>query len=65
MITTELPKEMHPYRSASIYVNRKRVGLIGEVMPTIKKDTYVFELDIDALYDLKIRNTELSIILHS
>ena len=53
---TELPKEMHPYRSASIYVNRKRVGLIGEVMPTIKKDTYVFELDIDALYDLKIRN---------
>lgn len=51
-----IPNDMHPHRSASIYVNRNYVGLIGQVHPSIASDVYVFELDLDALFDLKIRN---------
>ena len=50
-------KEMHPGRTAKIYVNDELVGLIGEVHPSLAKElkikpTYVFELDLQKLIAL-------------
>ena len=45
---------LHPGRSADIFVNEMKVGIIGQLHPTVEKDndlkeTYVFELDLKAL----------------
>ena len=50
-------EEMHPGRTAKIYVNDELIGLIGEVHPSLAKElkikpTYVFELDLQKLIDL-------------
>ncbi len=55
-VCDNLPKEMHPYMSASIYINKKYIGYIGCVHPNIIDNVYVFELDLDELFSLKIRN---------
>lgn len=49
--------EMHPGRTADIFVGDEFVGFIGEVHPTILKEyklkrTYVFELDLAKLISL-------------
>lgn len=49
--------EMHPGRTADVYVGETFVGFVGEVHPDIAKEnhlkrTYVFELDVDALFHL-------------
>ncbi|ALC08518.1 phenylalanine--tRNA ligase subunit beta [Lactiplantibacillus plantarum] len=54
--TAEHP-EMHPGRTADIYVGDQLVGFVGEVHPTTAKaykirETYVFELDLTALIAL-------------
>jgi phenylalanyl-tRNA synthetase beta chain len=54
--TTDHP-EMHPGRTADIYVGDQLVGFVGEVHPTTAKaykirETYVFELDLTALIAL-------------
>ncbi|ETY74490.1 phenylalanine--tRNA ligase subunit beta [Lactiplantibacillus fabifermentans] len=51
--TTDHP-EMHPGRTANIYVGDDLVGFVGQVHPTTAKaykirETYVFELDLAAL----------------
>ena len=48
---------MHPGRTADVYVGETFVGFVGEVHPDIAKEnhlkrTYVFELDVDALFHL-------------
>lgn len=49
-------KELHPGRSASIVVDRKTVGYLGEIHPNISKNpVYVFELDYEMLSSLKTR----------
>ena len=49
-------KELHPGVSASILVDRKQVGIIGRVHPSIMKDeVYVAEFSMTALYNLKIK----------
>ncbi|UBH10134.1 phenylalanine--tRNA ligase subunit beta [Macrococcus armenti] len=45
---------LHPGRSADIFVNEMKVGIIGQLHPTVEKyndlkETYVFELDLKAL----------------
>ncbi|GAA3008721.1 phenylalanine--tRNA ligase subunit beta [Tetragenococcus solitarius] len=55
--TTAL-KEMHPGRSAEIFLEGESIGFVGQVHPTITKqyeipETYAAELDLDAI--LKIR----------
>ncbi|UOB19865.1 phenylalanine--tRNA ligase subunit beta [Macrococcus armenti] len=45
---------LHPGRSADIFVNEMKVGIIGQLHPTVEKDndlkeTYVFELDLKTL----------------
>ncbi len=52
---------LHPYRQAEIIVNGKNVGFIGQVHPTVCKnysidvDTYVAQLNIDALFAFGIK----------
>jgi len=62
--TEDLPSDFHPYQSARITVDHKTVGYIGEVHPSITKNKlYVFELDLDELFNIKVRgikNKEIS-----
>ena len=49
--------DMHPGRSAAIYVDRKKIGFLGQVHPTIEKSAvYVLELDLSFLEQLSIRD---------
>lgn len=48
---------LHPGRSADIYVDETKVGIIGQLHPTVEKEndlkeTYVFELDLNALLSM-------------
>lgn len=52
-------KELHPKRSAGIYVNDELIGFIGEVHPAYaqKEDlagTYVCEVNIQKLFDMEL-----------
>ena len=48
--------ELHPGVSASIIVDRKQVGIIGRVHPSIAKDEiYVAEFSMSELYNLSIK----------
>ena len=49
---------MHPGRTADIYIDEQLVGYVGQIHPTIAKDsdladTFVFELSIDQLVNAK------------
>ena len=51
-------KELHPKRSAGIYVNNELIGFIGELHPAYANkegldDTYVFEINIQKLFNIK------------
>lgn len=49
-------KELHPGVSAEILIDRKRVGIIGKLHPSIiKEDIYVAELSVTALYNLNVK----------
>ena len=52
-------KEFHPGRSAVVLVNETVVGVVGQIHPELQhqldlNDTYVFELSLDALYELEV-----------
>ncbi|MCP0887801.1 phenylalanine--tRNA ligase subunit beta [Ligilactobacillus sp. WILCCON 0076] len=56
-VATNAHEEMHPGRTADIYIGGELVGFIGEVHPNILKEyhlgkTYVFELDLQKLIDM-------------
>lgn len=49
---------MHPGRTAQIFVNDVAVGVVGQIHPTLQssfdlKDTFVFDLDLDHLFDIQ------------
>src|SRR5699024_6307653 len=48
-------KQMHPGRTAQIYIGETPVGFIGQLHPRVQNDydlneTYVFDLDLDYLF---------------
>ena len=52
--TSNLPREYHPFSSASIDLNGNLVGYIGKIHPNeTKKDVYILELDLDKIKDVK------------
>ncbi len=56
-VATTAHPEMHPGRTADVYVGDQLVGFLGEVHPKTAKaykvrETYVFELDLTALITL-------------
>nr|WP_321316044.1 phenylalanine--tRNA ligase subunit beta [uncultured Ligilactobacillus sp.] len=56
-IATDEFEEMHPGRTAKIFINNEFIGLIGEVHPNLLKElkiktTYIFELDLQKIIEL-------------
>ena len=49
-------KDMHPGRSAAILVNNKIIGQMGEIHPNLGKEVYVFEISLDKIMNLKIKD---------
>lgn len=48
LVVDDLPKELHPYQSASIILQGTKVGIIGKLHPEeTKDDIYVLELNLD------------------
>ncbi len=52
--TAELNPIYHPGKSADVYINRKKVGTIGEVHPEVSEnyglgETYLGEIDLDSV----------------
>lgn len=50
--------DFHPGRSATVYVGKYPIGVVGGIHPGLQKEldlneTYVFELSLDFLYDYK------------
>lgn len=55
--STKTLEEMHPYVSCAVLVDREIIGYIGQVHPKIESNPiYVFELSIDKLKDIRVRN---------
>ena len=49
-------KELHPGISAEISIDRKSIGIIGKVHPSLlKDDVYVVELSMSKIYELNIK----------
>ena len=52
-----LPKEFHPGKTAEITLDNEMIGYIGCVHPNVSKNSiYVCEIDIEKLFNSKIRN---------
>lgn len=46
----DLPKELHIGQSASIYIDNKKIGIIGKLHPNVSKDDiYVLEINLTLL----------------
>lgn len=49
-------KDMHPGRTATIFVDRTKIGYLGQVHPKRnKEEVYVFELNLEDLFSIKTR----------
>lgn len=54
--TNNLLADLHPGRSCNILVDNEIIGYLGQVHPLIsKKEIYVFELNVDKLFNKKVR----------
>ena len=50
-----MPSELHPGVSASVYIDNKKIGIIGKIHPNIMKDdVFVFEINLSILKDIKV-----------
>lgn len=65
----EQGSEFHPGRSAKVVINKVTVGVIGELHPKVlqarnfnKTNVVALELDLDAIFALKVSMTKMSII---
>ena len=51
----QIPKDLHPGKSALISVNNDIVGFIGRINPMVSKDeVYVMEIDLDKLLEKRV-----------
>lgn len=47
---SDIPNEFHPYQSASIIMQGKKVGVIGKIHPNVlKDDVFAFEINLSKL----------------
>ncbi len=46
----------HPYQTAKILVDNEEIGVMGKIHPKLANNVYVSEIDLDKLYDYKIKN---------
>ncbi len=61
LVIKDIPKELHPYQSASIVVNGKEIGIIGKINPAFNKDDiYVLEISINKLLENRVKGIQVS-----
>ncbi len=52
LLKEDLPKELHPGQGASIYIDNKKIGIIGKLHPNVtKEDIYVLEINLTLLLE--------------
>ena len=49
-----ISNDFHPYQSADIIVNGKKVGILGKLHPNMAKDAYAFEINLSILKDIRV-----------
>lgn len=50
----DLPSELHPGVSASIYIDNKKIGIIGKIHPNVAKDNiFVSEINLSLLKSIR------------
>ena len=54
LVTENIPKFMHPGQSAVINLNGMDVGYLGKIHPSIEKDVYVCEINLDKLLENRV-----------
>ena len=54
LVTENIPKFMHPGQSAVINLNGMDVGYLGKIHPSIEKDVYVCEINLDKLLSNRV-----------
>lgn len=55
--TKDIVPDMHPGRTAAIYIDNVKVGFMGQVHPLINKnEVYVFEIDLEKIQNIKTRH---------
>ena len=52
--TNNIPSYLHPGRSAVINVSGKDIGIIGSLHPSIAKEVYVAEINLDKLFENRV-----------
>lgn len=54
LLKEDLPKELHPGQSASIYIDNKKIGILGKLHPNVTKDDiFVLEINLTLLLSSK------------
>jgi len=52
LVKEDLPKELHPGQAASIYLDNKKIGVLGKLHPNVTKDDiFVLEINLSVLLD--------------
>ena len=54
LVTDNIPKFMHPGQSAVINLNGKEIGYLGKIHPSIEKDVYICEINLDKLLENRV-----------
>lgn len=50
LLKEDLPEELHPGQAASIYMDNKKIGILGKLHPNVSKDDiYVLEINLTLL----------------
>ena len=58
LVKEDLPGELHPGQAASIYIDNKKIGMLGKLHPNVTKDDiYVLEINLSLL--LKNRTSKM------
>ena len=52
LVKEDIPRELHPGQSASIYIDNKKIGILGKLHPNVSKDNiYVLEINLSLLLE--------------
>lgn len=52
LVKEDIPRELHPGQSASIYMDNKKIGILGKLHPNVSKDSiYVLEINLSVLLE--------------
>ena len=55
LLKNDIPNELHPGQSATIYIDNKKIGIIGKLHPSINKNNiFVLELNLSMLKNTRV-----------